>query len=124
MRTVTELLQQKGKIIVHCSSEGIAKLFLRNAKAEGFLIGGEDPEGKEPSDLFALGDDFSISYPGYAGHLAFRTKGWRSPVPVAYIDYGKYVTGQKRYMIRRVRASKRRFREGTDTGCFRTVFPV
>lgn len=105
MRTVTEMLKQRGKIVVFCSSEKIARLFLRNAAAEGFLIGGEDPEGKDPSDLFTLGEDFSISYPGYAGHLAFRTKGWRSPVPVTYVDYGKYVAGQKRYVIKRIRAS-------------------
>ena len=124
MRAVMKLLKKREKAVVYCSSEGIARLFLRNAKAEGFLIGGEDPERKEPSDLFTLGEDLSISYPGYAGHLAFRTKGWRSPVPVTYIDYGKYVTGQKRYVIKRVRASKRRYRAETDTACFRTFFPV
>ena len=124
MRTVKELLKHKGKVTVFCSSETIAKLFLKNAKTEGFLIGGEDPEGKEPSDLFTLGRDFSISYPGYAGHLAFRTKGWRSLVPITYVDYGKYVTRQKRYVIKKVRASGRLFRIRRDTACFRTGFPV
>ena len=124
MRTVKELLKNKGKVTIFCSSEEIARLFLRNAKAEGFMIGGEDPEGKEPSDLFTLGRDFSVSYPGYAGHLAFRTKGWRSPVPVTYIDYGKYVTGQKRYVIRKVRASIRCLWARKDTACFRKGFPV
>ena len=106
MRTVTELLKNKGKVVVYCSSGAIAGLFLKNAGAEGFTIGGEPPEGKEPSDLFALGHDLSVSYLGYAGHLAFRIKRWRTPVPVTYVDYGKYVTGQRRYVIKRVRASR------------------
>lgn len=107
MRTVTELLKQKGKTIIYCSSDGLSRLFLKNAATEGFTIGGESPEGKEPSDLYSLGQDLSISCPGFAGHLAFRTKGWSSPVPVSYVDYGRYVTGQRRYVIRKVRASKR-----------------
>ncbi len=107
MRTVTELLKQKGKVVVYCSSDGISRLFLKNAESEGFTIGGESAEGNELSDLYSIGRDLSISCPGYAGHMAFRTEGWISPVPVTYVDYGKFITGQRRYVIKRVRASKR-----------------
>ena len=107
MQTIKDLLKYEGKVIVYFSSTNICKLFQQNAKAEGFTFGdGVKPTERDTTDLFCVSHDFTICYLGYNGHLAFRTTGWGSPVNVTYIDYGKYIAGEKDFIIKRVKASE------------------
>lgn len=78
---------------IYCKSKSIAKRFLQDAEAEGFAFGdGTLPTTRETSDIFALCDDFTISYTGYIGRMAFYHGG--SAANIVRIDYGKYLAGE------------------------------
>ena len=109
-RTVTELLGVKstsliGRIrcrnlprhtFIYCRSRNIAARFLADAEAEGFTFGdGQKPTAKEYSDIYSLHDDLTISYTGWAGHLAFRNAAGN----IVRIDYGKYIAGAPDYQV-------------------------
>ena len=55
------------------------------------------PTQKEYSDIYAINDDLTISYTGWAGHVLFHN-GDRAK-NVVRIDYGKYVGGLEDYII-------------------------
>lgn len=77
---------------IYCRSTAVAKRFLEDAEKEGFVFGdGTAPTSKETSDIFALNDDFTISYTGIVAHMMFGCDRGN----VQWIDYGKYVNGEK-----------------------------
>ena len=109
-RTVTELLGVKnrsliGRIryrnlprhtLIYCRSRNIAARFLADAETEGFTFGdGQRPTAKEYSDIYSLHDDLTISYTGWAGHMAFRNAAGN----IVRIDYGKYIAGAPDYQV-------------------------
>jgi hypothetical protein len=109
-RTVTELLGVKSRSLIgrircrnlprhtfiYCRSRNIAARFLADAEAEGFTFGdGQKPTAKEYSDIYSLHDDLTVSYTGWAGHLAFRSAAGN----IVRIDYGKYIAGAPDYQV-------------------------
>lgn len=103
-RTVTELLDVKSRnlisriryrklprhIFVYCRSRNISARFLADAEAEGFTFGDSGmPSKKEYDDIYSLHDDLTISYAGWAGHMAFRNAAGN----IVKIDYGNYIAG-------------------------------
>ena len=53
MRTVSDLLNLEGQVYVYLRSENIAKLFLANAEAKGFIFGdGVKPTERDHSDIY------------------------------------------------------------------------
>ena len=109
-RTVTELLGVRSRSLVgrirytnlprhtfiYCRSRNIAARFLADAETEGFTFGdGQRPTAKEYSDIYSLHDDLTISYTGWAGHMAFRNAAGN----IVRIDYGKYIAGAPDYQV-------------------------
>ena len=109
-RTVTELLGTKNRSLIgriryrnlprhtfiYCRSRNIAARFLADAETEGFTFGdGQRPTAKEYSDIYSLHDDLTISYTGWAGHMAFRNAAGN----IVRIDYGKYIAGAPDYQV-------------------------
>lgn len=109
-RTVTELLGVRSRSLIgriryrnlprhtyiYCRSRNIAARFLADAETEGFTFGdGQRPTAKEYSDIYSLHDDLTISYTGWAGHLAFRNPAGN----IVRIDYGKYIAGAPDYQV-------------------------
>ena len=83
-------------VYVYCRSENIARRFLNDAEKEGFAFGdGIRPTEKETSDLFAVHQDYTVSYTGWAGHMLFKNPGCGN---VVRVDYGKYISGVKDFM--------------------------
>ena len=83
---------------IYCRSRNIAVRFLANAEAEGFTFSdGIKPTKKEYSDIYAINEDFTISFTGWAGHVLFRSGDGN----VVRIDYGKYLSGADDYYITR-----------------------
>ncbi len=100
MRTVSNLLSLDGKIFVFLRSGNICERFLKEAEAEGFTFGdGELPTQRERSDIYALHQDWTISYVGWAGHLAFHHPEISSAEPLVRVDYGKYLSGREDYVL-------------------------
>ncbi len=95
-------LKHRGKprhTYIYCRSTAIAKRFLKDAENEGFLFSdGMVPTEKETSNLYALHEDFTICYTGLAAHMMF---GRNDVGNVVWIDYGKYVSGNKHWQINR-----------------------
>jgi hypothetical protein len=95
-RTIAVLLNYEERVYVYLRSESIAKIFMKKAAAEGFSFGdGAELRSRHMSDIFALNDDFTINYVGWAGHMAFRCMN----TPIVRIDYGRYISGSDSYII-------------------------
>lgn len=108
MRTIKELLSFKGNVNVYLNSRTVCTLFLQNAEAEGFTFSnGGRPTDSAYNDLFALHRDFTLGHHGFAGHEAFRLNGKMRPaVPTVWVDYAKYLAGDRKYVIRRDHAHR------------------
>ena len=77
---------------VYCRSRAIAERFLRDAEEEGFMFGdGKKPTEMNADDIFALNDDFTMSYTGFAPHAMFGGGGSH----VIWIDYENISAGQR-----------------------------
>ena len=89
---------------IYCRSTAIAKRFLADTEKEGFLFAdGKAPTAKETSDIFALMDDFTICYTGIVAHMHF---GNENAGNVRWIDYGKYVCGEKDFQAQRAERTR------------------
>ena len=85
-------------VYIYCRSSAIAKRFLTDAETEGFLFcDGAAPTGKEAVNLYALNDDFTMSYTGLVAHMMFGRKDVGN---VMWVDYGKYVSGEKSWLVK------------------------
>lgn len=98
MNTVKNLLSLDGRVYVYVPDEKIAARFLENAQSEGFTVGDKKPTEAGYSDIFALNGDMTLSYPGFIGHMAFR-----SPKACSFklirVDYERYLSGSEDYIF-------------------------
>ena len=100
MRTVSKLLNLDGYVYVYLRGKNVINLFLKNAEAEGFTYGdGVKPTERQGDDIMALKRDWTICFVGMAGRLAFRSFDMHSDVKIFRVDYGKYLSGAKSYLI-------------------------
>ena len=100
MRTITELSKLNGKVYVYLRNETVAKKFLIDAEADGFTFGdGVKPTERDISDLFVVNRDWSISYVGWAGHMAYKSANCIGDQELIRIDYEKYILGFEDYLI-------------------------
>ena len=80
-------------VYIYCRSTAIAKRFLADAEKEGFLFSdGTAPTNKDTSNLYALNDDFTICYAGLVAHMMLGRKDVGN---VVWVDYRRYVSGEK-----------------------------
>ena len=87
--TITALIRGMGEAYVFLASEEIGAGFMREAGAEGFVFGdGVSAAARIAGDIMRVGEDRSIAYVGYCGHMAyaFGRKNGRS---IARIDYAE-----------------------------------
>ena len=57
-------------VYIYCRSSAIARRFLSDAEKEGFLFSdGISPTNKDTTNLYALNNDFTISYTGLVAHI-------------------------------------------------------
>ena len=94
-RKITELVRGRGELYVLLRDSETGAGFMRAAGAEGFCFGdGVSAADRKAGDIMRIGEDRSICYVGFAGHMAFAcgVKGGR---PIDRIDYGKYIAGEE-----------------------------
>ena len=88
-------------IYVYLASSALCDLFLQNAEKEGFTFGdGVKPAERERDDIFALNNDWTINYVGFVGHMAFANANNVINKKLIRVDYGKYLSGNKDYIIK------------------------
>ena len=84
-------------IYIYCKSSAIAKRFLADAEEEGFVFcDGTVPTSKDAVNLYALNGDFTMSYTGLVAHMMLGSKDVGN---VMWVDYGKYMSGEKSWMV-------------------------
>ena len=92
--TIMELVRDRSEAYVFLAEEEIAARFMRDAGAEGFVFGdGVSAADRKAKDLMRIGEDRSICYVGYCGHLAYAF-GRKNGRPIARIDYAEYLDGR------------------------------
>ena len=104
MKPIADLLQLKRQVYVYLPNRQMQQIFLTNAEAEGFTFGdGVKPTEREADDIYRIKPDRTICFVGWVGHMAFRSKDAHSAVPMIWVDYAKYTSGNRRYVIKRIR---------------------
>ena len=104
MKPIADLLQLKGQVYVYLPNRQMQQTFLMDAEAEGFTFGdGVKPTEREADDIYRIKPDHTICFVGWVGHMAFRSKGAHSAVPMIWVDYARYINGDRRYVIKRIR---------------------
>ena len=77
-----------GRIYVYLADNDVAKRFLQDAENEGFLFcDGVSPTQKEVSDIFAINDDMTMNYVGFAGRIAYQSATMIGNQSLVKIDY-------------------------------------
>lgn len=100
MRTIKNLLTLEGRVFIYLKSKNICSIFLNNAEEEGFTFGdGVKPTQREGADIFALHQDWTLNYVGWAGHMAFHHPDAVIGEPLIRVDYGRYLSGCDDYII-------------------------
>lgn len=100
MNMITELSKMDGRVYVYLRNETIAKKFLLDAEAEGFTFGdGEKPTSKTISDLYVVNRDWSLSYVGFIGHMAYKSAKTVGELELIRVDYEKYILGFNDFII-------------------------
>ena len=75
-------------IYIYLDSVEKGRQFLQEAEAEGFTFGdGAKPTSRHPSDLFALGEDKTLCYVGFVGHMAYKAAHTIGNKPLVKIEY-------------------------------------
>lgn len=100
MRTIKNLLTKKGRVYVYLPDEEIARQFLVDAEREGFTFGdGASVTKREPSDIYALNEDKTINFVGFAGHILFNSAKKIGKSKLFKVNYRKYREGIKEYLM-------------------------
>lgn len=88
MRTVSELLNQNGRVYVYLSSEEVCNRFLQDAEKEGFTFcDGVTPTERKGADIYALNQNRTINYVGFIGYIAFQSAKKIGNQKLMKIDY-------------------------------------
>lgn len=104
MKPIADLLQLKGQVYVYLPGPQTQQTFLMDAEAEGFTFGdGVKPTEREADDIYRIKPDRTVCFVGWVGHIAFRSKGAHSAVPMIWVDYARYINGDRHYVIKRIR---------------------
>ena len=97
-RTIYDLVKGKGEVYVLLPDKASGARFMVQAAAEGFQFGdGLLASARDPGDIMCIGEDRSISYVGFAGHMAYHA-GKKNGKPIARIDYEKYEAGEATFI--------------------------
>ena len=76
MKSIKELVMKETRtVFVHTPSKAIARDFLKHAEKEGFLFGdGKRPTKKPLDDYYALHQDLTMNFIGFAGRLKWKSR--------------------------------------------------
>ena len=106
-RTIEKLANRKERVYIFLKNSAVARLFLENAETEGFTFcDGVKPTEREADSLYRITPEKTICYVGLAGRMAFHYKEFRSLEPVVWVDYGKYLLNERRYIIKKTKPKR------------------
>lgn len=96
-RTITGLLADGKKVYIWMADNKVAKQFLQDAEAEGFMFeNGAKPTEKETSDIFRIFNKDNkafMCYVGHVGRMAFQA----AKDDTIRVDYKKFASGESDY---------------------------
>lgn len=102
MRNVAGLVRRGKRVYVYLKSKELCRRFYRDAEAEGFRFGdGISPTKKDTDNIIRLYDDWTMSYVGMWGHMAFVGIKYQKTKDTIRIDYARYIAGERHYIMNR-----------------------
>ena len=103
-RTIKNLREKfEGKIFVYLADEKTRKEFAEDAEAEGFTIGGQKPTERGVDEIMSLHEDV-LTFVGGIGRMEFMANGGsHSKGRFHRVDYAKYKSGEKNYIIKNLK---------------------
>lgn len=100
-RTFEELekLAAKGHLYIFCEDTETEDRFVKDAEDAGILCGdGEKPTVRGGAQLVTLYENRTISFPGMAGHMAFKMGKKLGDKKIIRVNYKRFMSGEK-YLI-------------------------
>ncbi|MBQ4568480.1 MAG: hypothetical protein IJA62_00235 [Ruminococcus sp.] len=96
MRTIRELINKDRKVYIFLRTKAMEYRFMSDAQREGITYSdGVEATERAVDDIMALRADGTICFLGWAGRMCCHY----SKSGVLRIDYEKYISGEKDYVI-------------------------
>ncbi len=98
MRSLYALSQSDGRVYLSVPTPEAGALLCRALAAEGFTLGGKTPTPERLGAIMVLNPDRTVSYPGFAGAMAFGCANTVGDRPLLRVDAEKYLNGEAEYL--------------------------
>ena len=96
MKTIRQLIGKEQKVYIVLRNKAIQYRFMSDAEYEGITFGDKvKATEREADDIMALQPDGTICYLGWAGRMCYHNR----KQGVIRVDYEKYISGAKDYVI-------------------------
>ncbi len=101
-RKISDLILKNRTVYIYSADAQTRCAFMRDAEAEGFMFGdGVLPTERRADDIMAVGGDKTICYLGFVGRIAFRNADKVHGKKLIRVDYKKYSSGERKYIIKK-----------------------
>ena len=113
-RPICELFRHKGALYIHCASPAVKAMLARDLTEQGFRFrNGTSPEQREIDSLMRIHRDFAIGFCGYVCQVQdnigkpdqLECCRKNSERGATRIDYARFASGEKKYVLRRRKAA-------------------
>ena len=95
---VAELTKLSGRVYVFVPNSKVERKFLSDAEKEGFLFeSGDKPTAELGNSLYQLMRDRTLRHVTFVGAVTFGGSDMETQENRHYIDYEKYINGEKDY---------------------------
>ena len=98
MRSLFILSQSEGRVYLSVPTPEAGALLCRALTAEGFTLGGSTPRPEQMGAVMVLNPDRTVSWPGFAGCMAFGCAETVGNQPLLRVDAEKYLNGEPDYL--------------------------
>lgn len=98
MKSLYVLSQTEGRVYLSVPTPEAAALLCRALCAEGFTLGGSTPKPEQMGAVMVLNPDRTVSFPGFAGVMAFGCAKTVGDQPLLRVDAEKYLNGESEYL--------------------------
>ena len=100
MRSLSVLSQTEGRVYLSVPTPEAGALLCRALAAEGFTLGGKIPKPEQMGAVMVLNPDRTVSFPGFAGVMAYGCAKTAGDKPLLRVDAEKYLNGESEYLIK------------------------
>ena len=109
-RPISELFRHEGALYIHCASPAVKAMLASDLTEQGFRFrDGASPEQREIDSLMCIHRDYTVGFCGYVCQVQdnigkpdqLECCRKNSERGATRIDYARFISGDKKYVLRR-----------------------